>query len=101
MSDHTLEGAMLGATWGNKVERHMGRTTDVLVRESPAGAFVASTHHTLADKVSSSDHKDEQDDGNDGADSVGSCVWDATGGRRHVLYTRKIKRKECNNFSRR
>lgn len=85
---------MLRAAGGDEIEGHMGRTTDVLMRKSPTGALVASTHHTLADKISSPDHKDKQDDGNDWTDGVRPSVRDTTGGRRHILYTWKRKRKE-------
>lgn len=87
MSDLTLEGAMLGAAGGNEVKGHMGRTTDVFMRKSPTGALVASTHHALADKISSSDHEDKQDDGYDWTNGVRPSVRDATGRRRHKLYT--------------
>lgn len=85
MSDPTLEGAMLRAAGGDEIEGHMWRTTDVLMRKSPTGALVPSTHHTLADKISSPDHEDEQDDGNDWADGVRPSIRDSTGGRRHIL----------------
>lgn len=85
---------MLGAAGGNEVEGHMGRTADVLVRKSATGALVASTHHTLTDKVSSPDHKDKQDDGNDWTNGVRPSIGDATGGRRHIFYTEKEEEKE-------
>lgn len=75
---------MLRAAGGNKIEGHMWRTTDVLMRECPTGALVASTHHTLAKKKSSPDHDDKQDDGNDGSNCVGPSIRNATGGR-HML----------------
>lgn len=81
----TLEGTMLRAAWGYKIEGHMGCTTDILMRKSPTWALVASTHHTLADKISSPNHKDKQDDGNDWANGVRPSIRDATGGRRHIL----------------
>lgn len=77
---------MLRAGGGHVVEGHMGCTADVLVRKSPTGALVASTHHALADEISSSDHKDQQNDGDDRADGVGPGVGNPTGRRRDVLY---------------
>lgn len=77
----TLIGTMLRTAGGDEVERYMGCPADVLMRKSPTGAFVSSTHHTLADKISSPDDEDEQDDGNNWADSVGPSARDATGGR--------------------
>lgn len=81
----TLKGSMLGAAGGNEVERYMGRTADVFMRKSPSGAFVTSTDYTLADKVSASNHEDEQDDGNHWANGVGPSIGDATGGGRYEL----------------
>lgn len=89
-SDLTLEGAMLRAAGCDEIEWHMGRPTDVLMRESSTGALVASTHHPLADKIGSPDYKDQQDDGDDRADGVGPCVRD--GGRRHILYREQNQR---------
>lgn len=90
----TLEGAVLRAAGGDEVERHVGCPTDVLMRKSPTGTFVASTHNTLADKVSPPDHEDEQDDSDDWADGVGPSVRDATGGRRHELCTWRRKTRK-------
>lgn len=70
----TLEGTALGAAGGDEVERNVGRTTDVLVGEAPALAFVASTHHPLAEEVGPPDDKDQQDDGDDRHDGVGAAV---------------------------
>lgn len=95
----TLEGAMLRAVGGDEVQRYVGCTTNVLVRKTTSGALVASTHHTLAEKISSSNHKHQQDDGNDWADGVGAGVGNATGGRRHVFYTcTKKKKKSCRRW---
>lgn len=80
-----MKGAMLRAAGGDEVERHMGCPTDVLMRKSATGTFVTSTHYTLADKICSPDHEDEQDDSNDWANGVGPSVRDATRGRRHIL----------------
>lgn len=86
---------MLGAVGGDEIEGHMGRTTDVFIRKSPTGALVASTHHTLADKISSPDDEDEQDDSNDWTDGVRPSVRNATRGRRHILYTWGKKDKDA------
>lgn len=93
MSALALKSAVLGAAGCDEVEGHVGRAAYVFVRKRPGGAFVASTHHTLADKVRPPDHKDEQDDGNDRPDGVGPGVGDATGGGRHILYTQREERK--------
>lgn len=55
----TLKSAVLRVCGSNEVEGHMGRPTDVLMRKAAARALVAPAHHTLADKVGPTDHKDE------------------------------------------
>lgn len=83
----TLVGGMLRAVRGDEVEWHMRCAI-------PSGPLVTSTNHPLADKVSTTNDKDKQDDGNDWTNSVGASVRDATRGRRHILYTWNRKLKE-------
>lgn len=78
----TLEGPTLGAAGRDEIERDMGRTADVLMREATALAFVASTH-PLAEEIRSPDDQDEQDDGNHGNNGVGAAAG-AVGGRHGV-----------------
>lgn len=80
---------MLGAAGRHEVEGHMGRTTDVFMRETSTRAFVTFTHHTLTDKISAPNHKDEQNDGDD---------WTNGGGTGRELCSLKKHRK---TFSRR
>lgn len=72
--DLTLKGSSLGAAGGDEIERHVRRPADVLVGEAPTLAFVAATHHPLAEEVRPPDDEDQQDDGDDGDDGVGAAA---------------------------
>lgn len=69
-----MKGSTLGAAGGDKIERDVWRPADVLVREASTLAFVAATHHPLAEEIRPPDDEDQQDDGNDGNDGVGAAV---------------------------
>lgn len=67
----TLESAMLRGAGVDEVEGHMGRPTDVLVREGAGCALVAPAHQPLAHKVHD-DHKHQQDEADDQPDGGGA-----------------------------
>lgn len=69
---------MLRVCGCDEVEWHVGRPTDVLVWKSSIGAFVMTTHDSLAHKTHASHYEDREDDADDWADGAG-VTWKIIG----------------------